>query len=76
MRKDHLINQPAQLGVLGRHVRDDSLGGDISRVRDVRRTNTNIDLAFLCENEYPVFPPLDVLATDFGTEMCSFLEFT
>ena len=76
MCKDHLINQSTQFGVLGRHVRDDGLGRVVRRVKGVASTNTNINLAFLCENKYPVFPPLDVLSTNFGTQMCSLREFT
>ena len=75
MGKDHLVNQPAQLRALGRYVRYDSLGMSISRVKDTGATITDIDLAFLCENKYPVFPPLHILSTNFGTEMCSLGEF-
>lgn len=38
--------------------------------------NTDIDLASLCKNKYPVFPPFDVLSANFGTEARSFREFT
>jgi len=41
----------------------------------MKSTNTNIDLAFLCENENPVFPTLDILSTNLGTEMRGLLEF-
>lgn len=66
MREDHLINQSIQLGIIGRHIRDDSLDRVVSRVEDGKNMNADIDLAFLCENEYPVLPSLDVLSTNFG----------
>jgi len=75
MREDHLVNQPTQFRVLGRHVRDDGLSRGISTVKGMKGANTNIDLAFLYENKYPVFPPFDILSTDFGTKMCGLREF-
>lgn len=75
MRKDHLVNQPTQFWILGRYVRDDSLGRVIRRFEHEKLLNTNIDLASLCENKYPVFPSFDILSANFGTKTRSLCVF-
>ena len=75
VRKNHLINQPAQFGVLCGDVRDDCLGEIMRRVQDTKGVDTNIDLAPLHKHEYPVFPPLEILSTNFRAQMCGLCGF-
>lgn len=76
MCKDHLVNQPTQFGVFSRDVGYYGLDIVIRRAQSMESTSTNIDLAFLYKNEYPILPPLEILTTHFGTKVCGLGEFT